>query len=265
MADLNDVLRTTAAWRKGSLFTMSQSRDSDPARRFLNAYHGIENILRSRQGAGFDVGFSHLVRSDKLLLAEQRRLLLDLAYLRNAIAHTPYSEAEEPYANPREETVQWIEKQFEIIASPPRVISALKLQPPKTLEASDRLSDFLILVGDPHNFSQVPFRRESGGLGLLTTNAVARWLARQYEDGQGYLADDVSVSGVAESSSEIGDRLIVRSRTLRVVDALNTFAGTSQALPPAAIVVTHSGKQYEKPIGIVTTFDIPLLATVVGI
>lgn len=146
-----------------------------------------------------------------------------------------------------------------------KAFSVLKLQPPKTLDAFDRLSDFLSLVGDPCNFSQAPFRRDSGELGLLTTNAVARWLAKQYETDQGYLAEDVSVSWVADSASEPGDRLVLRSRALRVVDALNCFAGTSETLPPAAIVVTHSGKDHEKPLGIITASDIPALAKCLGV
>lgn len=70
----------------------------------------------------------------------------------------------------------WIEK--------PLAIAVLKVQAQKTLHASDRLSDFLAVVRDPYNFSQAPFWHDSAELRLLATNAVARWLADQYETGQ---------------------------------------------------------------------------------
>ncbi|MCC3295892.1 hypothetical protein LJ756_14825 [Arthrobacter sp. zg-Y411] len=245
---------------------VTQSESSfDPARRFLNAYHQIERILRRQQGVGNDVGFARLVKNDNRLVRAQVEKLLDLTDLRNAIAHTPYSETDEPYANPREETVRWIEAQVDIIENPPKVLPALHLVPPTTLVSNDRLSTFLELVGNPHNYSQTPFRRTNGELGLITTNAVARWLASQYEHSQGYLADDVSVSEVADSGSESTDVMIIRGKKTRVADALNIFAGSSRTAPPAAILITDSGKNHEKPLGIVTPSDIPTMARILGI
>lgn len=244
---------------------MKPERQLDPARRFLNAYHAIEAILRKRQGVGNEVGFARLVKSDKWLDRQQVARLLKLTHLRNAIAHTPYNEKDEPYANPREETVQWIEEQVDIIDNPPKVLRALRLVPPKTLVASDRLSVFLELVGDPYNYSQAPYWRDNGDLGLITTNAVGRWLTNQYEASQGYLADDVSVSNVADSGSEPRDTLIIGGKNMRVVDALNIFAGNSRTVPPVAILVTDSGKEHEKPLGIVTPSDIPAMARILGV
>ncbi|MCQ1954125.1 hypothetical protein [Arthrobacter sp. zg-Y238] len=198
-------------------------------------------------------------------MREQVEKLLDLTDLRNAIAHTPYSETDEPYANPREETVRWIEDQVDIIENPPKVLPALRLVPPQTLVANDRLSVFLGLVGDPHNYSQTPFWRENGDLGLITTNAVARWLANQYEVSQGYLADDVSVSDVSDSASEPRDAVLIKGKNMRVADALKIFAGDSQTAPPVAILITDSGKTHEKPLGIVTPSDIPAMARILGI
>lgn len=237
----------------------------DPARRFLNAYHKIEGILRRRQGVGNQVGFYQLVKNEKRLVREQSEKLLDLADLRNAIAHTPYSETDEPYANPREETVRWIEEQVEIIENPPKVLGALRLKPPVTLASNDRLSIFLELVGDPHNYSQTPFRGEEGELRLITTNMVARWLASQYEASQGYLADDVSILTVFDTGAEARDELLIKGKKMRVVEALNIFAGDSQNIPPAAILITDSGKAHEKPLGIVTPSDIPAMARILGI
>lgn len=249
----------------GRVMSVHPGDNLDPARRFLNAYHRLEKILRKRQGEGNRVGFAQLVNNEKRLVREQRDKLLDLADLRNAIAHTPYSETNEPYANPREETVRWIEEQVEIIENPPRVIAALHLNRPETLDAKDRLSAFLELVGDPHNYSQTPFRRDKGDLGLITTNIVARWLAGNYEVSQGYIAEDVSVSSVVDAGAEPRDALLIKGKKMRVVDALNIFAGDSKSVPPVAILITDSGKAHETPLGIVTPSDIPAMARIVGI
>lgn len=233
----------------------------DPARRFLNAFHRIEQLLRHRSGATEYVRFYELVDGSKLLTKEQKKRLKDLADLRNVISHHPYSDMDEPYANPREETVRWIEKQVDYIEKPPLVISALKLQPPIVLMGLDSLPRFLDMVGVPANFSQSPYRSANGELGLITTNAVARWLAMQYQ-GDGYLADDVTIEQVVEVGAESKDRVLLRSKSFRVVDALAAFAGDRGVEPPAAIVITDSGLGREKPTGIVTPSDIPAMIKV---
>lgn len=243
---------------------MYSGSNIDPARRFLNAYHKIEATLRRRQGAEDEVPFTQLVKNDTRLVRAQRDKLRDLAKLRNAIAHNPYNDMGEPYANPREETVQWIEDQVDIIENPPKVI-ALGSQQPTTLGSNDRLSVFLELVAAPHNYSQSPFRRENGDLGLITTNIVARWLASQYEVSQGYLADDVSVSIVVDVGAEDRDDVLIKGRNMRVAEALNIFAGDSRNIPPAAIIITDSGRAHEKPLRIVTASDIPDMARMLGI
>lgn len=236
----------------------------DPARRFLNAFHRIEQLLRQRSGAKDYVRFYELVDGAKSLNREQKRRLKELADLRNVIAHHPYSDDDEPYATPREETVRWIETQTEIIEKPPVVLLALKLQPPTVLLQTDTLSKFLDMLGAPNNFSQSPYRREDGELGLITTNAVARWLAMQHE-GDGFISDDVSIDVVVAVGAELRDRVLVKSRNLKIVDALSLFSGDRTSEPPAAIIMTENGTAREKPLGLITPSDIPAMTKLLAV
>jgi hypothetical protein len=127
------------------------------------------------------------------------------------------------------------------------------------------LPAFLKLAGDPTNFSQAPYRTNDNGLGLITTNAVARWLTGHYEEDGGYLAGDVSVSDVVEAGAELRDRLELKKKSLRVVDALTILAGGRDTEPPAAIVITETGHCHEVPLGIITASDTPALTKALGV
>lgn len=244
---------------KGYIVTAGSALD--PARRFLNAFHRIEQLLRQQSGTSEHVRFYELVDGSRLLTREQKKRLKELADLRNVISHHPYSDDDEPYANPRAETVRWIETQADYIEKPPRVVSALKLQPPVVLMGEDSLPRFLAMVGFPANFSQAPYRRANGELGLITTNAVARWLAMQYQ-GDGYIAEDVTIEQVVGVGAELKDRVLLKRKSYKVVDALAAFAGDRTVEPPAAIVITDSGLGHETPLGIVTPSDIPGMAKI---
>jgi predicted transcriptional regulator len=234
------------------------------AERFLNAFNTIEMVLRSRTAnANKSAGFSELVSNSKDLTASQKTRLKDLAMLRNTIVHSPLDEKGEIYADPRKSTVEWIELQAETIERPPRVISALKLQPPKMLSGEDEIHIFLNDVVIPHQFSQSPYFRKDGTIGLITTNTVARWIASQYQPNQGLLLESSSIEEVSVFS-ELIDAHVLKSADLKVVDAIKIFSG-SDGNPPAAIVITHSGKNTEKPLGICTSSDLNQLYRSIGL
>lgn len=237
---------------------------TDPARRFLNAFHRIEQLLRQRSGAKDYVRFYELIDGTRSLNPEQKRRLKELADLRNVIAHHPYNDDDEPYATPRTETIKWIEAQADIIERPPMVIPALKLQPPAVLLGTEPLSKFLTMLGAPYNFSQSPYRRHNGELGLITTNAVARWLAMQHQ-GDGYLSDDVAIDQVVAVGAEFRDRVLVKSRKLKIVDALTLFSGDRDSEPPSAVVMTETGTTSEKPLALITPSDIPAMTKLLAV
>lgn len=237
----------------------------DLARRFLNAFHTIESLLRKQQNKDQWVPFTDLVRDSKQLGRTQRTMLSDLASLRNAIAHTPYDDRDEPYANPRSDTVDWIERQVDVIGNPPKVLAALKLQRPSMVNGDDRLSSFLRLIAAPYHYSQAPVVQPDGSYSLITTNAVSRWLATQFTNGVGYLAEDPSIAVVVETGTESRDRLLLKSRHYRVVDALRELSGKGKVEPPAAVLITETGRAGEEALGIVTSFDIPAMVRELGI
>lgn len=233
------------------------------AERFLNAFNTIEATLRSRASVSYQsAGFSELVSISKDLTANQKSRLKDLAMLRNTIVHSPLDANGEIYADPRISAVEWIENQAIIIEQPARVVQALKLQPPITLNGDDEISVFLNDVVEPNQFSQAPFWRKDSTLGLITTNTVTRWIASQYQKESGLLIEASTIDEVSKYSESV-DAHILKASDLKVVDAIKIFSG-QHGTPPAAIVITHSGKSTEKPLGICTASDLTRLYQSIG-
>lgn len=237
------------------------SSGGDRARRFLDAFARIENRLADDAGDGDrHRDFSQLVNGSERLSAAQRGELKAVARLRNSIVHAAYFGGE-PIADPREELVGWIEQQAELIEAPPRVLAVLGAQRVRALDERDPVTAFFELLHE-HGYSQAPVRLASGGLGLITTNALARWLAAEFRANDG-IAEAATVGDVLRLG-ERRDRAVLRERGLRAAEAVRILAG-ELGHPPAAIILTEHGRAEESPLAICTLADLPALLLALGV
>lgn len=239
--------------------------ETQRAGRFLDAFHRIEALLAAQLGGDMTSRptFYELVRRSKQLTDQQKARLRDAADLRNAIVHHPGGWGTAPIADPREDIVSWLETQVAVIDDPPRVLSALKLQPPQVLRWDADLSAFLDEVRK-HDFSQSPVRQADGSLALITTNAVARWVASGYDSSYGVALADTRIIDVLGFVEE-EDRLIVKPRDFHAVEAARLFAGSVGGEIPAAIVLTQTGNPTQTPLGICVRADVATLLSVLGV
>ncbi len=105
-----------------------------------------------------------------------------------------------------------------------------------------------------NDYSQVVVR-SSEKLTLLTLEGIARWLAQSSEDDH-VLLSKCAIADVLKSEHEGGFGLMGRNHS--VYDAKDAFArplGTGKTRLHA-VIITQTGKGEEKPLGIVTPWDI---------
>ena len=97
-----------------------------------------------------------------------------------------------------------------------------------------------------------------GEYGLLTTNAIARWVAAELDADRTLPA--ASVAEVLEHSGKL-DEPVFLPRTVTAAMAMEALSTPlpSGAVPRLAIVTEH-GKPTEKPISVLGATDIPALS-----
>lgn len=242
---------------------MTEEKELSNADRFLEAFRTIEAALLSKSSKkhGKQPPFYDLVDDSKLLTFPQKEKLKQFAKLRNAIVHEPHQHGV-PIADPRTDVVEWIEKQAIVIENPPLVQQVLKIQPPKVLDTNSEISEFLELVSK-FDYSQAPVGDGIRVIALITTNAVTRWISNAYISSEGALVDESKISEIL-AFSENTDEISFKPRSLKVVDALRIFSGENSQIPPAAILITESGKSEEKPLGICVRSDVQKLYKSIG-
>ncbi len=137
--------------------------------RFLAAFRGIVNHLRTEQAVGGDTPFGTLVRrSSNRAVGRYLEELLEFADLRNAITHR---RRESLLATPTEQATVQLESILRLLTDPPRLDTAVGTRKVDACQPSTRVREAasMMRAGD---FSQLPVYKERTFVALLTAEPL---------------------------------------------------------------------------------------------
>ncbi|MEU1745799.1 CBS domain-containing protein [Micromonospora arida] len=233
--------------------------------RFLAAFNDIEKHIRGHLKADERTSFTQLAREyaeKKRLPSQHKSALVAFASLRNAISHGTYYGGR-PIAEPVEAIVQEIERLRQLMLEPPRALHVLPHGEVHTVRPGDPVGTALDLVRTL-GFSQLPVYDSDGYAGVLTTNAIARWLADQLTRNTG-IAEEEPVSHVLRFA-EPGENAVLVPRAITVVEAIERLSSGRQAGQlSTALIITENGRRTDKPLRLVAPYDLPLLTAALAI
>ncbi len=239
---------------------MTTSDSLGLAREFLDLWADIERYLRhkdtlSDRARGMDEVLDALRDRDSLV-RRYYPALSAFRKLRNAISHDRYRDGD-PIATPRVETVDSLRRIHGELLNPVRIGQCLRSQEVITATPDEPLRDALRKMAQ-HTYSQLPVYENGRYLFLLTTNAVARWLAAQINDAGEILIDRVHVREVLEYV-EPTENVIHRARTVTVASIIDEFRRGVDANSLVAVIVTENGQPTQSALGVVVRDDLAYL------
>jgi CBS domain-containing protein len=231
------------------------SSPTQNSERFLDAFRIIERHLRDSTNRGKGEGFYTLVdlaaRSDSAV-RHYREDLKEFADLRNAIIHE--RGGGRVIAEPNAWAMERIEGIASILTDPPKVIPLFQF-PVYTLTPRDSLAE-AVSVMLVRSFSQIPIYDSDTFQALLTANTITRWLGAQIEEDIFSLAETRTEDVLRFTEDEKHCTFLGRKATL--FDALDCFqSSAATGTDLEAILITHSGAQDQKALGIITIWDLP--------
>lgn len=232
--------------------------DEQLARDFLDAIAALEGEMvrlgaRNPQGLGDAV---HQLTDSESLVRRFRPDLLAFATLRNAIAHNRYLHGR-PIATPLPETVL---RAQEVLAQFTRPAQAFDFgYAPVAFDESEDLQPALQEMASKR-LSQAPVTSVGTYKCMLTTNAVARWLAANIDQDGNVLMTDVRVADVVKHL-ENHETAEFAARTLTASEAVDLL---TRKAPPLAILLTHDGKKTQSILRILVASDVPAMMKALG-
>lgn len=234
---------------------MSLSANSE---RFLNAFAVIENDMNRRIKSDRYISYAELVRRMATLdksYHQLRRYLEEFGDLRNAIVHERIDG--EVIAEPHLKVVEQIEHIAQLLTQPERV-------KPAFLKKVNYLYDDIplkqaVTTLDSWRHSKIPvYDRKMNFKGLLTTDAVTHFLVKAIAQANCDFPE-VSVDEVMKLDEKYRAVTFI-SENATLLSVINEFEShLRQGKKLYEIIITQNGSSNQKPLGIITTFDLPLI------
>lgn len=225
------------------------------ADRFVRLYNELSQLLKERLGVERHLPFYNLVaqaaRQDPLIRRWEAKLR-SFGDLRNAIVHDEQYPME-IIAEPSEKAVEELERIVDAIRTPPRLIPMFQREV-ICFDAAEPLSSVLAYMAR-HDYSQVVTRIASNELQLVTAEGISRWLEHNVQHDLISLAE-TSVVDVLPFEDE--GTFVLLGKENSVYDAEDAFIQAIYQGRPRlyAVIVTETGRPTEKPLGIVTPWDL---------
>jgi predicted transcriptional regulator len=233
----------------------SIGQGGDKVARFEAAFNRIHEKLKELVKDTHD----HTPYGDVLYTARKNHNIIrynyenlkQFGYLRNAIVHKKIRE-DFYIAEPHDRVVEEIERISEILLKPPLALTVAS-QPVKSYSPSTSLIEILAMM-DEKGYSQFPIYEENVFKGLLTDGGIAKWLSRHLNNKTAYL-DGVTAADLIPLEKKHSVKFLARNSTIYDLEALfeKSFEENKKL---KAILITELGSQLQKPIGIVTTWDL---------
>lgn len=229
-------------------------QDGDLHGRFINATERIRTALSRQYGQEFGgVGQArrHALENRHQVVMRNDSTLRALIDLRNVLQHS-HMQSGRPIATPRADAVEAIEEIADQVENAPKV-NRFMVKHPTTVAPSDSLAKVSHLVV-AKALSQIPVCLEGTYIGLLTTNALARWLADAITREEGNLiGENVVVQDILDCAEhhEVAEFV---APTMLASKACHRLTADEA---PVALLVTTDGRPSGAIQGILTRFDVP--------
>ncbi|RHW41534.1 hypothetical protein D1B31_07370 [Neobacillus notoginsengisoli] len=229
-------------------------RIRERSERFEVAFNQIHAELKKLEQNAETDQFLELLHRVKNRHAPIRRYFDDLksyAKLRNALVHEK-SRKNFYIAEPHPEIVEQIESIAEFLRVPPSILTVAS-KPVKTFEADEDVKDALMEM-EKHEFTQYPIYEDGRFKFLMTESGLRR-----------YFASKLKGAKIDLAGQKLRDvQKYERTNTVKVVSqGMNIFelqdlydSRAEEENKLEAVIITENGSHKEKPIGIVSSWDL---------
>lgn len=199
------------------------------------------SFIEKKERLKYDKSYMHTVRRyDEELEVINR--------LRNVVAHENVLNGV-PIADPREDIIDLLDEIFEAFARPMTVFERKSVTAPFIFRDREPVTKALKYMG-AHDFSQVVVEKK-GRFGFLNREDISVWMESLADSARLPVLSEVPIGEIMREEKHKKCHV---PKNATVYEALALFQEEEQGYP--ALMITENGKEYEKPLGILTPMDL---------
>lgn len=233
---------------------MAVIQNEKKSERFEVAFNQIHRWMQRNARNETTDKFSELLRINYPRHSIIRKYYHDLKMygrLRNSLVHDKIA-LDFYIAEPHEKVVEKIEMIASQVSDPKNALE-IATRPVFYFKEDTSLVDVLKII-QKRAYSQFPVYDDNGFKWLLTSNCIAQWLASNLLEG-GRTIEDVKISDLEYlHSKRFVEFAPKNSDIFSVEDIFEKYHLENKKLE--AVLITENGKATERPIGIITPWDL---------
>ncbi len=224
------------------------------AEKFLLLHSELETQLRRKLRVPKNLPYFevlNIAEAGDVTIRRNRDFLHSLRDLRNILSHSSYGPGH--IAEPSQEALEKFEAIVNRIARPPLVRDVAS----KSVKIFPETDTLLAALTDMkvNDYSQIVIRR-GGRLGLVTPEGITHWILQE-SDSIGLLEPaTASLGDVGAHEPKTSCRFMKPDQTVDEARAAFLKGSSAPSTRHYAILVTHTAKPTEEPLGIVTPWDV---------
>ncbi|HNZ09658.1 MAG TPA: CBS domain-containing protein [Bacillota bacterium] len=176
--------------------------------------------------------------------------------LRNVVAHERFLDGK-PIADPREDVLYKMDEIFEALARPMTVYDRRSKAATLIFSYTEPLSKALRYMKE-QDFSQIVVEK-GGRYSFLRREDTAVWLENMEQAGKVPSPSEVTIGELMRE--DVGHKCHI-AKDATVYEALTFFQESDQGYP--ALIITESGREYERPLGVLTPMDLIDYVSIAG-
>ena len=223
-------------------------------------YNEIDAFLRKETRSDKNADHVYLIQEvsrNNKLVAKHQQDLRSFAQLRNIFVHNPFNAFADPIATPNAEIVKHYAKIRDSLINPPKALSiAIPAQKIFTANLQSNLVDVLEIM-EKNIFTHVPIIEDGAMVGILSESVIVSYIATNKDS---IITKDMLVSDLGnytefENIKSETFSFVARDALLAdIYDLFNQAIKKHQRI--GMVFITQHGKKEEKPLGIITAWDL---------
>ena len=224
------------------------------AERFLIAYNGIDHSLRNQYNFKRAMAFTDVIRRCVVINSVVRKYeddLIDFSRLRNAIVHS--GNEQDIIAEPHLNVVEKLEHIAKLICTPPKVVESICKKDVLCVKSQDSVKSVVETISKS-GYSNLPVYDGEKLIGIANGQRLLDAIGKAMLNNRP-MDEFCKVMTIGEIvSNQISDTYYaLADENITLEQALNTFYRNRKVM---VIIITKSGSEYEKPLGIISVADI---------
>ncbi len=236
------------------------AEDKGSSERLLELYNEVDAFMRHQYGQDKYADHTFLITELSVknrVIAQYQQELRAIAQLRNSLVHNPFAHFKGAIAQPDPEIV----RRYEVIRNAllhPRDALSIAIPASKiyTAKLETNAIELLRTMND-NIYTHVPIMDGNTLVGIFSENTVLSFLA---DAGEAIITNDMTVADFADyiplkaHASEAFVFLPRSARLSQVFEVFNIAIHKHERI--GMMFVTEHGKESEKPLGIITAWDL---------